>query len=97
MKYYKDPNNNTVFAYESDGSQDDIIPANFVAIDDAEADSLRNSQAESLFDKLPYSEKRLSKYPDFRDYLDGIVKGDQEQINAYIAACQAVKAKYPKS
>jgi len=24
------------------------------------------------------------------------VKGDQAQIDAYIAACQAVKTKYPK-
>ena len=30
------------------------------------------------------------------DYIDGVVKGDQAQIDAYIAACQAVKAKYPK-
>lgn len=39
--------------------------------------------------------RRLS-YPDFRDYLDGIVKGDEAQIQAYIDACLAVKAKYPK-
>jgi hypothetical protein len=45
---------------------------------------------------IPYAEKRAAEYPDFRDYLDGIVKGDQAQIDAYIAACQAVKAKYPK-
>ena len=43
-----------------------------------------------------YQRDRAREYPDFRDYLDGIVKGDQAQINAYIAACQAVKAKYPK-
>jgi hypothetical protein len=43
-----------------------------------------------------YKRKRAAEYPDFRDYLDGIVKGDQEQINAYIAACNAVKNKYPK-
>jgi len=30
------------------------------------------------------------------DYLDGIVKNDQEQIQTYIDACLAVKAKYPK-
>ena len=30
------------------------------------------------------------------DYLDGVVKGDQVQIDAYIAACKAVKSKYPK-
>jgi hypothetical protein len=45
---------------------------------------------------VAYKEKRAAEYPDFKDYLDGIVKGDQAQIAAYIAACQAVKAKYPK-
>ena len=43
-----------------------------------------------------YQRKRAAEYPDFRDYLDGIVKGDQAQIQAYIDACLAVKAKYPK-
>ena len=40
--------------------------------------------------------KRAAEYPPITDYLDGIVKGDQAQIDAYIAACQAVKTKYPK-
>jgi len=39
---------------------------------------------------------RSKEYPDFKDYLDGIVKGDQAQIDKYIADCLAVKAKYPK-
>ncbi len=43
-----------------------------------------------------YKELRLAEYPDFKDYLDGIVKGDQAQVQAYIDACLAVKAKYPK-
>lgn len=43
-----------------------------------------------------YAQKRAEEYPDFKDYLDGIVKGDQAQIDKYIADCQAVKAKYPK-
>lgn len=43
-----------------------------------------------------YITKRAAEYPPMSDYLDGIVKGDQAQIDAYIAACQAVKAKYPK-
>jgi len=43
-----------------------------------------------------YKAQRAAEYPDFREYLDGIVKGDQAQIDAYIAACQAVKNKYPK-
>jgi hypothetical protein len=39
---------------------------------------------------------RANEYPDFKDYLDGIVKGDKSQIDKYIADCLAVKAKYPK-
>jgi hypothetical protein len=57
----------------------------------AEAERL---QAE--YDALEYQRLRAEEYPDYRDYLDGIVKGDQEQVDAYIAACQAVKEKYPK-
>jgi hypothetical protein len=30
------------------------------------------------------------------DYLDGVVKGDQAQVDKYIADCLAVKAKYTK-
>lgn len=43
-----------------------------------------------------YQRLRAKEYPDFREYLDGIVKGDQDQVQAYIDACLAVKAKYPK-
>jgi len=43
-----------------------------------------------------YKEKRRNEYPPISEYLDGIVKGDQEQIDAHIAACQAIKNKYPK-
>jgi hypothetical protein len=38
---------------------------------------------------------RAAAYPDFREYLDGIVKGDQAQIQKYIDDCLAVKARYP--
>jgi hypothetical protein len=47
-------------------------------------------------DPKAYKNKRKAEYPPFTDYLDGIAKNDQEQINKYIADCQAVKAKYPK-
>ena len=40
--------------------------------------------------------KRALEYPDFRDYLDGIVKGDAQQVQKYIDDCLAVKAKHPK-
>ena len=45
---------------------------------------------------IEYVKNRRFEYPPITDYLDGVVKGDQAQIDAYIAACQAVKAKYPK-
>jgi hypothetical protein len=43
-----------------------------------------------------YQRQRKQEYPPIEDYLDGVVKGDQAQIDAYIAKCQAIKAKYPK-
>jgi hypothetical protein len=45
---------------------------------------------------LPWDAKRKIAYPPFIEYLDGVVKGDQAQIDKYIADCLAVKAKYPK-
>ena len=47
-------------------------------------------------DPNAYKAKRASEYPPITDYLDGVVKSDQTQINKYIADCLAVKAKYPK-
>jgi hypothetical protein len=47
-------------------------------------------------DPNAYKAKRASEYPPMTDYLDGVVKGDQAQIDKYIADCQAVKTKYPK-
>ena len=43
-----------------------------------------------------YKAKRATEYPPYTDYLDGIVKGDNAQVQAYIDACLAVKNKYPK-
>tara|TARA_R110000782_G_C14738003_1_gene405882 strand:- start:124 stop:471 length:348 start_codon:yes stop_codon:yes gene_type:complete len=43
-----------------------------------------------------YQRQRSLEYPAIADYLDGIVKSDTAQVQAYIDACLAVKAKYPK-
>jgi hypothetical protein len=51
---------------------------------------------QAYMDAHAYIAKRQAEYPPMTDYLDGIAKGDQAQINKYIADCQAVKAKYPK-
>jgi len=43
-----------------------------------------------------YKNARVREYPPITNYIDGVVKGDQAQIDKYIADCLAVKAKYPK-
>ena len=43
-----------------------------------------------------YAVNRRKAYPPIEDYIDGVVKGDQAQVQAYIDACLAVKAQYPK-
>lgn len=54
------------------------------------------AKLQSEYDVLEYQRLRAPEYPDMSDYLDGIVKGDDAQVQAYIDACLAVKAKYPK-
>ena len=69
-----------------------MLPAGSVQITDAEAEALR-----PVAPVLTYAQKRAAEYPPMTDYLDGIAKGDTAQVDAYIAACLAVKAKYPKA
>ena len=94
MKYYKD-NQNNIFAYELDGSQDHLIEDK-TPITKEEVDVFVEQKRQEAFDALPYTKKRAAEYPNFIEYLDGLVKGDQTQIQTYIDACNAVKAKYPK-
>jgi hypothetical protein len=68
-------------------------PATAEEVAQIEADKAR---AQSFESTKGYLVKRQMEYPPIVDYLDGIVKGDQSQVQAYIDACLAVKAKYPK-
>jgi hypothetical protein len=90
MKLYKNTNNE-VFAYDEDGSQDHLI-GDKISITKEEFNQIQLSK----YQELSYVEKRQSEYPSVFDYIDGIVKGDNEQINKYISDCLAVKSKYPK-
>ena len=58
---------------------------------DAEVKRLQKEYADTEYQRL-----RKAEYPPVEDYLDGIVKGDQAQVDAYIEACLTVKAKFPK-
>lgn len=88
MPYYKAPNNSVHFLDNSAHAH--LLPAGTVEITDAEAEALKPTA------DLTYAEKRAAEYPPITDYLDGVVKGDQAQIDKYIADCLAVKTKYPK-
>ena len=55
-----------------------------------------NNAVEALVASEAYKEKRAAEYPPITDYIDGIVKGDNAQVQAYIDACLVVKEKYPK-
>jgi hypothetical protein len=67
-------------AYDADGNE--------VAYD--------KSAVQAYVDAHAYIAKRAKEYPPITDWLDGMVKGDQAQIDKYIADCLATKAKYPK-
>jgi hypothetical protein len=60
--------------------------------------TILNKQQELIaeYQANEYKRDRANEYPDFKEYLDGIVKGDDAQIQKYINDCLAVKAKYPK-
>ena len=40
--------------------------------------------------------RRQMAYPPVTDWLDGMVKGDQAQMDKYVADCLAVKERFPK-
>lgn len=63
---------------------------------DVKSKRYEGGQWVSVSSEPEYVTARRAEYPPMADYLDGVVKGDQAQIDAYIAACQAVKDKYPK-
>jgi len=86
--HYKSPDNSVHFL--DDDSFAHLLPAGSVSISDTEAEALRPKT------ELTYAQKRAAESAPMTDYLDGVVKGDQAQIDKDIAECQAVKAKYPK-
>jgi len=88
--HYKAPDNS--IHYLDDDSFTHLLPAGSVQITDEEAATIRAATQSAR----TYTEKRAAEYPPMTDYLDGIAKGDQAQIDKYIADCLAVKTKYPK-
>lgn len=77
---------NCVLANDTDQDLDDMVQWN-----------IDNLNTPPVIFEPTYADKRKAEYPPITDYLDGVVKGDQAQIDKYIADCLAVKEKYPKT
>ena len=94
MPHFKNSSNELFWL--DDGDDPTVWLPHCTPITDAEANTIRAQQAQAAQDALSYAEKRAAEYPPITDYIDGVVKGDQAQIDKYIADCLAVKNKYPK-
>jgi hypothetical protein len=57
MKHYKDPETNEIYAYESDGSQDEFIKEGLVPISDEELAILRAPTTDQLLQQLTQARK----------------------------------------
>lgn len=61
-----------------------------------EAIGMPKEQAEHIHNTHLTMQRRKDAYPPITDYIDGLVKGDQAQIDKYIEDCLAVKESFPK-
>ena len=100
MKYYKD-NENNVFAFEEDGSQDAFIPSGLVPISEAEADALRfpeptpEEQKQLRIDEIKsrLNEIDLESVRPLRAKVSGAATpGDDERLAALEQEAEAVRA-----
>lgn len=73
-----------------------IINGELVEVSDDDKTQILADREKAIAASNSYIIKRAAEYPSITDYLDGVVKGDQAQIDKYIADCLAVKAKYQK-
>lgn len=94
MPHFKDSENNLYWLDDNDDPA--VWLPNCVPITEEEAKAIQDAFNASTVMPVTWAQQRKVEYPPFTDYLDGIVKGDQAQIDKYIADCLAVKAKYPK-
>ena len=79
MKHYKDPQTNELYAYESDGSQDEWIKPGLVPVTDDEAEQIRQTflapliaaQQASAADPVGKLKAFLAANPDVAKMLNG--------------------------
>jgi hypothetical protein len=96
MKHYIDTKTNEIYAYESDGSQDDYIKAGLVPITDVDLATLREQQEQDRLDALTYSEKRAEAYPSLTEQADMAYWDRKNGTTTLDDAIAAVKDANPK-
>jgi hypothetical protein len=70
-----------------------------IAIPTREEIETEVARLEAEYAANEYQRLRVSKYPPLADLADALYhqsKGDNTKMEAYVAACEAVKLKYPK-
>ena len=71
---------------------------NSVTFDQAVVDA-KAAELQAAEDAVAYKRQRRPEYPSLADLADALYwsnQGDNTKLDAYYAACAAVKAKYPK-
>lgn len=66
---------------------------------DHDAAVARVAELQADYTAKQYQRNRQPEYPDMADLADALYwssKGDNTKLDAYYAACEAVKIKYPK-
>lgn len=107
MKYFRDPVSWEVFAYESDGSQDDIIPEYLVALSDEEVCAHTNPPAEALtreqinsLRRTAYADPLTGSDPLYIEYQREIAVGSSETAiklarQVWLDRADEIAAQYP--
>ena len=98
---YKIDNNTKIVTYNNEEFYPKLVNGILIAPTEQECIVEKNRREQAKLETIKYESNeyqrnRSKEYPDFREYLDGIVKGDNNQVQKYINDCLAVKAKYPK-
>ena len=86
----------TVKFIDDDGAKD--VNGNLIELDQSLVDAAA-AEIQAELDATQYQRKRQPEYPAMADLADALYwssKGDSTKLDAYYAACEAVKTKYPK-
>ena len=94
MKLFKD-NQNNIFAYELDGSQDHLI-GNKTPITQEEANIIHQQKTQDELNKLTYGEKRAMAYKPIAEQLDMLYWDKINGTNNWETMITTVKNLYPK-